>query len=181
MARPTLEGGPAAQVLPFLRSTNTRASQHYTHTSLDSRPRRVLRFSCTSGCPMNDIDTTEQASVPDALIAEHLRASRGNITKAGQSLTDAGHPIRRATLKNRIDKSVALREILTELRDEVLDQAETNVFDDVFAKDSGASRFVLSTLGKDRGWVTRVENENKKPIEVTIRDVIGDPEKLDGE
>lgn len=137
---------------------------------LDAHARRVL-FSPPYGVLMDDIDTTQPVPVPAEKIAEHLRANRGNKSKTVRTLADEGFPIALKNLSARIDANPELREIRNEVIDEILDTAEDNVFDDVLAKDGGASRFVLTTLGKDRGWVTRTENDNKKPIEVVLRDL----------
>lgn len=119
---------------------------------------------------MVDFDTAAPVPVPADKIAQHLRDNRGNLSLTCRTLADFGFPISRKSLKNRIDSSPELREVLDDVRDDILDQAESNVYDDVFAKDPGASRFVLTTLGKERGWVTRQEQSNKEPIQIIVKD-----------
>lgn len=105
-------------------------------------------------------------------VAAVLTASSGNITKAARDLG-----INRGNLKKRIDTHPELQALLMDLRDEIVDIAEDNIYKDVRDGDSGASRFVLSTLGKDRGWVTRQENSNKEPIEITVRSFSDTPDQ----
>lgn len=110
------------------------------------------------------INTNHPDVIPLPDVAAALVRSEGNISKAARDLS-----IRRSSLKTRIDTHPELQVLLMDLRDEIIDVAEDNVFKDVKAGDGGASRFVLSTIGKERGWVTRQENANKEPIEITVR------------
>lgn len=55
---------------------------------------------------------------------------------------------------------------LDDLRENILDKAEDNVFTAVEAGDLGQSNMVLQTLGKKRGWTNKLEitGEDGKPF-----------------
>lgn len=107
-----------------------------------------------------------QPKVSGAEIWEALEASAGNIGAAARAL---GLP--RHKLQERIDRNPDLIRLLDDMREEVVDQAESNHF--VRAKsgaDPSAERFVLQTLGKRRGWNTAVGGLNSNgDIVVTIK------------
>lgn len=118
------------------------------------------------------IDTKVPEAYPHDKVAAVLTANSGNISKSARDLG-----VNRGNLKKRIDLNPELQALLMDLRDEIVDIAEDNIYKDVREGDSGASRFVLATLGKDRGWVTRQENSNKEPIEITVRSFSDAPDQ----
>ena len=67
----------------------------------------------------------------------------------------------REGIMSRINADTTLRMVLSDIRDAVMDAAENNIFSLVYQGDFNASKFVLQTLGKDRGYITRVENTGK--------------------
>lgn len=92
----------------------------------------------------------------DVEIIEALRVAHGNISAAASILQ-----VRRRYVKERIDRVPEVREFYEEVKDLVLDRAEQNIMVDVFKGDQVASKFVLTTLGKDRGYTTRSEMTGK--------------------
>lgn len=98
-------------------------------------------------------------------IFDALREHRGNISKTAAELGVA-----RNYIKRRIDGSVDLQVFLDDIRESLVDRAEDNVFADVEKNDPGASRFVLATLGKTRGWAQGVAGLGKDgAITVEVR------------
>lgn len=110
------------------------------------------------------ISTYNPEPIPLDEVAAMLREHRGNLARTATALA-----ISRGSLVSRVQANPPLQEIVAELRENILDKAEDNIFKEVEQGDAAASRFVLQTLGKDRGWVTRQENSNKEPLEITVR------------
>lgn len=81
-----------------------------------------------------------------------LRACNGNFTKAAEMCG-----VRRKTFADRVAGNPVLLELVEELRDGVLDQAEENFANGVMNGDLGASKMMLETIGKGRGYVKRQE------------------------
>jgi len=76
------------------------------------------------------------------------------------------------TLKNVIKKSKFLRELLMDIRESVIDEAEDSLLQRIRTKqDLIASMFLLKSLGKHRGWIDRPEKAGasaEKPIFIRI-------------
>ena len=75
-------------------------------------------------------------------------------------------------LKKQIKKSKFLRELLFEIRESVIDEAEDSLMQRIRTKqDLIASMFLLKSIGKHRGWVDRPEkagDSKKNPIFIRI-------------
>lgn len=89
-------------------------------------------------------------------VADALRVCAGNLTATAKALN-----LRRRALVDYVYKHEELSDLLKELREELLDQAETNIYNLVASGDDKATRFVLGTLGKDRGYTSRSEVDAK--------------------
>ncbi len=96
-------------------------------------------------------------------IVEALLAARGNISATAKALE-----VPRAYIQNKIDSDPELKCVADDLKAEVLDKAEDNIFSAVMNGDKDQSQFVVRHLGKDRGWTTRQESTGKdgKPMEI---------------
>lgn len=91
-------------------------------------------------------------------IALFLTEERGNLSATARRMK-----VSRQSLKDKVDRTVELKFLVDELLQGILDQAERNIFDAVAEQgDLNQSQFVLKTLGKDRGYVT------KKEIDATV-------------
>jgi len=91
--------------------------------------------------------------------------AKGNIAAAARALE-----VNRSGLAKRIEGCPGLMLLINDYRQSVVDKAEENVYADVEKGDQTASRFILQTLGKDRGFTTGVAGQGKNgEIEVTIR------------
>ena len=95
-------------------------------------------------------------AVKDSEIIEALIKTDGMIAFAAKTLL-----MNRAALKARIERTPALVAALEDIKEELLDYAEFNLHASVKAGDVGSAKFVLSTIGKQRGYVTRTENTGK--------------------
>ena len=113
-----------------------------------------------------------QNSVPDdnrftdGDIWDALVANDGNMSAAARSLSRS-----RIWMSTRVNKSPELLNLIRSFRDEVLDIAEQNVFARVKAGDDPATeKWLLSTLGKDRGYTQGVGGAGKDgALEVVIK------------
>ena len=94
------------------------------------------------------------STVPIELIADTLHTNRGDIVQAAEDLD-----IRYMDLANYIDKASELRDICLSYRDSLVDKAERNLHEALDSRDWKATRYTLSTLGKERGYVTKTESE----------------------
>lgn len=85
-----------------------------------------------------------------------LIAANGNVAAASRVLG-----VTRTKLQTLIDRTPAFVALVAELRDEIIDHAEDNIYADVKRGDQTASRFVVQTIGKSRGWSTGVVGTGK--------------------
>lgn len=69
-----------------------------------------------------------------------------------------------------------VKRVYDEVRESILDEVECSVIKSALNGDTANQRFILTTLGKDRGYTTRVENTgaNGGPVQVI------DPSVLEG-
>ena len=87
-------------------------------------------------------------------VIETLTATHGNVSLASQKLG-----VNRRTIHRHMEKNPALRQVVEDCREQVLDKAEENIFKAAEKGDLAACRFILTTLGKARGYSTRKEIE----------------------
>lgn len=108
---------------------------------------------------------SHQPKITAAEIWEALEQAEGNIAAAARALG-----LTRAKLQDRIDRSPSLITMLSDIREEVVDVAETNTMRRAKSgADPVAEKFVLQTLGKRRGWNTAAGGMNGNgDITVTI-------------
>lgn len=103
----------------------------------------------------------------DKQIADGLRASRGMVYVAARQMGCSGN-----TIKARLAKSEKLREIQAAESEIVLDSAELKLGQAMMRGEAWAIKFLLSTKGKSRGYVERVEQEitgaERGPVEIII-------------
>lgn len=104
------------------------------------------------------LDALAPQNIPltDGQIYNALVQSSGNISAAARSVE-----ITRGAFKSRIDKNPACVALLEDLRESVIDKAESNIFADVEKGDQSASRLVAQTIGKARGWSSGVAGLGK--------------------
>ena len=76
---------------------------------------------------------------------------------------------RRQSIKNFIYRNADMLLFYTDVREAEIDVIERNALEMAKEGDAGMIKFVLNTLGKDRGFTTRVESTgaNGGPIDIT--------------
>jgi len=85
-------------------------------------------------------------------VIDAIEGSFGIVTAIAQKLGCS-----RSTVYRYIDESVMVRQALEVERQRHVDLAEAKSLELIRAGDGSQVRFVLSRLGKDRGWVERKE------------------------
>ena len=91
-----------------------------------------------------------------AQIEKRIRDKRGNIAAVARSFG-----VTRKAIYDRIHKSAKLRKALIESRETMLDNAETELYDQALDGNTTALIFFLKTQGKIRGYVERQEITGK--------------------
>jgi hypothetical protein len=96
-----------------------------------------------------------------------LTDSMGNVAAAARGLH-----CDRSTLYDYIRRYPALAQIVTDARESLIDHAESALRAAVLERQGWAVCFTLKTLGRERGYVERIEQEHRGPdggpIEFTI-------------
>lgn len=90
---------------------------------------------------------------PTSLVAEALRATRGNVAAAAERLG-----MTRTSLWHRIARSRYLQQVREEAREAVLDAAEAKLEELALRGEVAPLIFLLKTRGRSRGYVERVEH-----------------------
>lgn len=114
--------------------------------------------------------------VTSAQIYEALSASNGNISASARAVG-----LTRTNFVARVQKSPALMALLEDLRETIVDKAEQNQYAEVLAGDAAASRFILQTLGKNRGYSTGVAGTGKDGAIVVEIKSFTERELVDGQ
>lgn len=89
-------------------------------------------------------------------VAAALIIYRGNISLVAHALGRS-----RRVIQSFINQVIQLRDLWQDINDEFLDHVEDSYKQDALAGDMQAKKFFLTTLGKDRGYVTRSESTGK--------------------
>lgn len=112
------------------------------------------------------VELYNQPRVSAAEIFEALTLHEGNIAACCRELS-----MTRSKLMERINQTPELMELLSDLREEVLDYAEGFQFKRAKSgADPASERFLLSTIGKQRGYSTSVAGMGANgDIVVTIK------------
>lgn len=114
-----------------------------------------------------DNPTPSKAEIYHALVE-----FSGNVAAVSRSFG-----CRRSKIAMIIDTTPELVALKAEFYEEAVDASEDNIFADVKKGDQSASRFVLGTLGKKRGWAQGVEGTGKDgAMTVTIMKFTEEPQ-----
>lgn len=100
-------------------------------------------------------------------ISKALKAKGGNVADAAKALN-----VTRQALYKRIHADETLQEVATEQRESFIDLTESALLKQVKRGNTAAIIFTLKTIGKERGYVERVEQ--KQIGEQILRVVYGD-------
>lgn len=96
--------------------------------------------------------------------AEAIRRARGLLSYAADALG-----VTRWALYKFVEQHPELYEVIEEARERTLDLAENNILSKVDSGDYNASQFVLSRLGRNRGYGEKVEQSGS--VEIVFRHV----------
>lgn len=123
------------------------------------RPAEEYDFA---GC-LTRMDRMGPYHKPDVIAAIHK--TLGDFGQMAQLLGRKRQAVRDYVLGN-----LDVKDVLDEVNETVLDAVETTCRSMALAGDGPSVRFLLKTLGKDRGYVTRVENTGKggEPLEAKL-------------
>lgn len=97
-------------------------------------------------------------AVPLKEVKAALRKSKGIVSVAAKNLG-----ISDTALYRRIQRNKSLQNVKWEAREGVVDMAEAKLFKLINGDDFRAIKYTLSTLGKSRGYVERVESQDLTP------------------
>jgi hypothetical protein len=97
----------------------------------------------------------------DTSIETALIAARGNVSYAASSLG-----VSRNAIYAHIQKNPQLAQVLTDAREAIVDAAENALMAAVVAKQGWAVCFTLKTIGRDRGYVERVEQQHSGQVAI---------------
>lgn len=100
-------------------------------------------------------------SVDEVMLA--LAECGGNVSAAAEYLDRP-----RWRVQTLINETPTLQILMQDIEGSVVDKAVENIHDAVFTGDFNASRLVVTTLGKDRGWNTRSEVTGKDGGSVVV-------------
>jgi len=92
--------------------------------------------------------------IPTDTIAAALRKSHGNLKLAAEMVG-----CNRETIRVRAAKNKTLQTIIHEERAAIIDVAESALYNRVLDGDMRAIEFTLRTIGKDRGYVEKRQEE----------------------
>ena len=104
---------------------------------------------------------------PESEVIAQLKKSMGNVSHAARALG-----MTRTRLCARIAEHPELREIVTDARQTMVDDAENALHASVISKEGWAVTFVLKTIGRDRGYVEKQEVEHSGEIAMPVLNVI---------
>lgn len=99
---------------------------------------------------------TSNTLIDTSQAVNSLVASQGNVGQAAKKLA-----IRRMRLRDWIDLNPEVQSCLEDIKAGKLDDVEDKQFEAAMSGDSASGRFLLQTLGKERGYVNRTENTGK--------------------
>lgn len=100
--------------------------------------------------PAHEMHNQPNVSAGD--IWDVLKETGGNLAATARELG-----LTRQRLSDRINKNPDLQQLLSDMREEVIDVAEGNMFQRVKSgADPAAEKFILSTIGRQRGYSTSV-------------------------
>lgn len=96
--------------------------------------------------------------------AEAIRQARGLLSYAADALG-----VTRQALYLYVDAHPELHDVINEARERTLDLAENNILTKLDTGDYNASQFILSRLGRNRGYGEKVEQSGS--VEIVFRHV----------
>jgi hypothetical protein len=96
-------------------------------------------------------------------IEAQLIEQQGNLSAAARKLG-----MSRRGVQKRVEKSPQLQEVLEDARETMVDDAENVLRDKLKAGDLAAAMFIAKTLGKNRGYVERTEEDRMGGMSIRV-------------
>jgi hypothetical protein len=85
------------------------------------------------------------------------------------------------TIYNRSQRSPDVANVIKNERGEVVDTAELTLYNAILAGEPWAIQLTLKTLGKDRGYVERTEQEHRGSVQLEIvEEIVEAPDNQPG-
>lgn len=116
--------------------------------------------------------TNPEGSIAERDLVAAMLRFRGNYAAIAEALGRS-----RTVVFNTIGRHDEYRDLRDEIRQSMLDWVEDGVFATAIQGDPAQQRFILTTLAKDRGFVTREERTGKDGEPIHTKSTI-DPEGL---
>jgi len=98
------------------------------------------------------------------MVSTALEASKGNIAVAARNLG-----FNRANIYKFLQRNPELYEMVEDARETRIDNAEDKLGEAVERGEAWAVCFLLKTLGRNRGYVERLESDNRGTVEVIVK------------
>jgi len=102
--------------------------------------------------------------IPTEEIIEAITICKGNLSAAAVRLGCS-----RSTLNYRMERYQEISDCVDSFRKKLVDDAETKLQDHIDDGNFAAVQFVLKTLGRERGYVTRKEYEVSGGATIVVR------------
>ena len=102
-------------------------------------------------------------AVPIKEVKKALKAKKGIVSDAAKVLG-----ISATALHRRIQRNKSLQLVKWEARESIIDMAEQGLITNLRTKKPWAIKYTLSTLGKSRGYVERVETQELAPAKKQV-------------
>lgn len=125
-----------------------------TRTAIEKRFEgyRAKRFERIK--KLDKLGASSRATIAD--IAFALRAKKGNYARTAEMVG-----MDRAVLRRKVESTPSLRKLRQEIREEVVDNVESRLFQQAEEGVLQAVIFVLKTLGKERGYSEKATVEHE--------------------
>lgn len=125
-----------------------------------ARPEYIEAYDLSGCFTVRD----ERGVILDLDVAVALLKFEGNITRVATALGRS-----RRVMATYISRDPQLVELQEDIEDMFLDEVEEIAKNNARKGDGGLMKFVLQTLGKKRGYVTRVETTGKDGAPVNVQ------------
>lgn len=127
------------------------------------------------GFPKGDKRLGEKAKRPmmgvkidDKVVADLITRNKGNLSRVADQLGST-----RGSIRNVVNRSEHLKQLLADCRERQLDELEESCFDRAIAdKDTTLQLFLLKTQGKSRGYEQNDAQNSAKDIATAAFDFI---------
>lgn len=125
----------------------------------------LLRPGFVDGYSLDDCYTVtnESGAILDLDVAVALLQSDGNVSEVAKVLQRS-----RRVMSTYISRDAALQELQEDIDDAFMDAVEANARTIARKGDPGMMKFMLQTIGKKRGYVTRVEATGKDGKDLNV-------------